>query len=158
MGEILKSYVESVAKASEVPACSGDKGFMADAEKGVVFGSIEGAAKVDEGMEVKPMSKADLKKVLEMLKEINSLIDSKKGYVEKIQKARTDLLKNGDTFAKAADAGKLAAFWEEVKVKAALKKIQKDTVKPITSVTSHAFSVLRSALALVEKTAKAYGP
>lgn len=114
-----------------------------------------------EGQSVKdsnidPLTTAEMKKVLASVKEIAETIKSKKAAVDTIDKGRAEAVKGGDEFANKSDQGKLGKGWTKAKVRAGFTLLQLSVTKPINQTTSHAFKTAKAALALVERSVKAY--
>lgn len=112
--------------------------------------------KVTETVEIDVLTEGQIEAVLKAVRATAVQIKGKKVAVDDLNRARQNAVKAGDKFAEASDRGILGRTWDRAQIRRAMRAIQADTSRPIVQFTSHSFSAMRAALALVERSIKAY--
>lgn len=126
-------------------------------EMGVPKFKKKGGSSSAESTEMDALSQADMKAILADVKGIAELVKGKKGALDKLTKARKDAVSKSEKLASAAGKEGLGKAWSQAKVSMSLRMVNRDLGTPLTQYCSIGFSAMRAALALVDKSVKAYG-
>lgn len=105
---------------------------------------------VNETVEVEA-SLRDAEEIATIVDSILENIKARKGYMEKLNKARDSAIKKVDSFVDTAEKSALGKGWTQAKVRLGMRKATKDLTRPLASITSNSFNVSRSALAFADR-------
>lgn len=114
----------------------------------------DASSKAPSSEEIDLPSKGELSDLLKQCKAVADDVKGAKGSYDKLKDAREDAMTKAEDFVKAAEGNKLGKAWDKAKANMMLRKANFDAGRPIAQVTSHSFSTVRAALALVEKAVK----
>lgn len=106
---------------------------------------------IAEGQEVDAPDAGTLGKILDQVDAVIDTMEKKSSTLEALNKARTDAVAQSDKFVATIKSGKVDGVVKSAKVSLALRSVNRDLTRPVTQYTSHAFSVVRAALAYVDR-------
>lgn len=134
---------------------SGGKIFRAEDAKAIP--ALTDGTKAPAGSpEIGVPSTSELQEMLKLSKAIAERIKGAKDTQKRFASAREDAMKEAEGFVKAAEGNRLGKAWSQAKANVLLRKAQRDLTRPVSQVTSHSFSTVRSVLGLVEAATKQY--
>ena len=106
---------------------------------------------IAENFEIDAPEASDLNTVLGHVDNILAILDSKKANFDALTKAREEAVSASEKFVGVVASGKIKEGFTNARVSMALRSVNSDLSKPISSFFNFGFNTVRAALALVDR-------